>query len=490
MALRAIAAVTRKSRGIGLNNDLPWGKPIYQDMKFFAKKTTETLDPAKQNSVIMGRKTYESIPEKYRPLPDRYNIVLSRTKTSEDYPGAKVLPSLDQAIDFVKNHEDRFESNFVIGGGNVYEQAIRHPECKEVLLTEICEDFECDTFFPELPGHYALTSAKADYNKTRDIPMVFKTFQNVRFTDDYEGRTDGERQYLKLIRETLGSQGRETRNSRTFSKFNANLSFDLTKGFPLLTTKKMFFKGIVEELLWFLKGDTNSLNLSGKGINIWLGNTTREFLDNRNLSHYEVGDIGPMYGFQWRHFGTPYHGMRADYENKGFDQLKNVISLIKNDPTSRRIMMSTFDPSKVKESVLAPCHGLITQFYIDNENRLSCASYQRSVDSIAGLPFNIASYALMTHIIAKATNTIPYKVHLTLGDVHIYDQPDHVEGAKQQIERVPYPMPTLSINKNLELEEGEDEIDQIVKYIESLEYKDFKVNDYMFHPPIKIDMVA
>ena len=234
----------------------------------------------------------------------------------------------------------------------------------------------------------------------------------------------------------------------------------------------MFWKGIVEELLFFLRGDTNSKKLDEKGVKIWNPNTTREFLDNLGLTDYQEGEMGPMYGYQWRNFNKPYKK-----EGNGYDQLATCIELIKNNPTNRRILMTTFNPLQLNESVLAPCHSIVIQFYVNND-RLSCHMYQRSADTFLGLPFNIASTSLLTYIMAKVTNLKPGEVIISLGDTHLYD--DHVEAALKQLDRTPMEFPKLNILKEL------NNLDDI----ENLTLTDFELVNYQSHPGIKAAMIA
>jgi thymidylate synthase len=216
-----------------------------------------------------------------------------------------------------------------------------------------------------------------------------------------------ESEYLLLLKKTL-EKGQE-RNDRTgvgtFSIFGEQLKFDISSSIPLLTTKKIGWKSIIHELLWFLRGDTNANNLKEVGVNIWNGNTTREFLDSRGLTEYPVGDIGAGYGFQWRHSGAEYKTCNDDYTGQGFDQILYIINELKTNPTSRRLYMTAWNPSFLNKMALPPCH-VSAQFYVDidkvtNEQYLSCHMYQRSVDEFLGLPYNIFSYAVLTYIFAK-----------------------------------------------------------------------------------------
>lgn len=294
---------------------------------------------------------------------------------------------------------------------------------------------------------------------------------------DYNAR---ELSYLDLVNTILyKGNTRDTRNSTTLSIFGPQIEFDLSHSFPLLTTKRMFWKGIIEELLFMLRGETNSKVLSDKGIHIWDANTTREFLDSRQLN-YNIGDMGPMYGFIWRHYGAEYVGCDADYSGKGYDQIMDIINLLKVDPMSRRIMATSFNPALVEKSVLAPCHGLLVQFYVES-GKLSCKMTQRSADVFLGLPFNIASYAALTHILAKMTNLGVGKLIISLGDAHIYKS--HIEQCALQLCRIPYNFPQLNITKEIGSMSPQE-------YINSLVCDDFELTGYKCHPAIRAQMIA
>ena len=206
---------------------------------------------------------------------------------------------------------------------------------------------------------------------------------------------------------------------------------------PFLTTKKLAWKTCLKELLWFIKGSTSNDILNSQNVSIWNGNSTRNFLDSRNLFDYKEGDLGPIYGFQWRHFNAEYKDCDTDYTDKGIDQLQNIINQLKNSETrnSRRLIMTAWNPCQIDKMALPPCH-VLCQFNVTNNNKLSCSLYQRSGDVGLGVPFNIASYSILTHLIAKHTNLEPYEFIYNLGNTHIYD--DHIDGLKQQILRIPY----------------------------------------------------
>jgi len=243
--------------------------------------------------------------------------------------------------------------------------------------------------------------------------------------------------------------------------------------FPLLTTKRVFWTGVVHELLWFMQGSTNAKLLQEKGVRIWDGNASRSFLDSRGLKHYEEGDLGPVYGFQWRHWGAEYVNMQHDYTGKGIDQLMQVIETIKKDPNSRRIIMSAWNPSDIDKMALPPCH-MFCQFYVAN-NELSCQMYQRSADMGLGVPFNIASYSLLTRIIAQVCNLQCGDFVHVIGDCHVYL--NHVEPLKLQLQRKPKKFPKLKINPN-------------INKIEQFTFDDFKIIDYDPYPAIKMQMAV
>lgn len=299
-----------------------------------------------------------------------------------------------------------------------------------------------------------------------------------------------ELQYLIELRSILSQKDRDTRNSITKSKFGCVLDcLDINTKFPLITTKRVFWRGVVEELLWFLKGQTNSLLLEGKGVNIWQQNSSREFLDKLGFTTRQVGDCGPIYGFQWRYYGAKYVDCNTSYEGQGIDQFRNCIKTILTDPHSRRIIMTGYNLEQISEMVLPPCH-VTYQFYVD-ENRLSCLLYQRSGDMFLGVPFNIASTALLTTIIAHYTGLIPGDIRLSIGDAHIYS--DHIDAVKTQLERIPGDLPRIKINdsvKGLTTSDLEESVSNILKRIEALTPDKFELIGYNPQGTIKAPMIA
>ena len=257
------------------------------------------------------------------------------------------------------------------------------------------------------------------------------------------------KQYLNLLKNIMnkGIKKKDRTGTGTLSLFGYNMRFDLSSGFPLVTTKKCHFKSIVLELLWFLRGDTNIKFLNDNNVKIW-----DEWAD---IS----GDLGPIYGKQWRAW--------RGYNGKTIDQIKKVLYLIKNDPDSRRIIVSSWNVAELEKMKLYPCH-CIFQFYVVN-NKLSCHLYQRSGDAFLGIPFNIASYSLLTSMIAQVCNLQVGEFIHTIGDVHLYL--NHIKHAKIQIKRKPFKLPFLIINEKNSLFD--------------FEYNDFKLENYKYHANIK-----
>jgi thymidylate synthase len=258
------------------------------------------------------------------------------------------------------------------------------------------------------------------------------------------------RQYLELMEHVLadGAKKRDRTGTGTLSVFGHQMRFDLADGFPLVTTKKLHLKSIIYELLWFLRGDTNVQYLNEHGVTIW-----DEWADER-------GELGPVYGKQWRSWLAPDGGT--------IDQIANVVAAIKRNPDSRRLIVSAWNPADVDKMALPPCHCLF-QFYVAN-GRLSCQLYQRSADVFLGVPFNIASYALLTLMVAQVTGLQPGDFVHTFGDAHLYL--NHLEQAREQLSRPPRKLPAMKINP-------------AVNDLFAFQYEDFSLQGYDPHPHIK-----
>jgi dihydrofolate reductase/thymidylate synthase len=477
MSLNVIIAVDQ-NYGIGKNGKLPWY--IKDELNVFREKTLDSV-------LIMGRKTLEKLPKL-----DRRTLFCITKSINLKFNNDAVFGFADFEDAF--NQARSLNKNIFIAGGNqLYDYIFTNYKKEDITLhiSFIHEKYDCDTYFNShhLKNFYILEETK--YEKFTHCVMKYNKY--------------GEYQYLDLIKDIIeNGERRKTRNAETISDFCKHLKFDLRDGFPLLTTKKMFLKGIIEELLFFIRGDTNSKILEEKGVNIWKGNTNRDFLDANGFKDRKEGEMGPMYGSIWRNFNSlssekekiilkdtrslkfnyiAYNKDEMSYTTDtiesidfNIDQLKFVINEIKTNPTSRRIIMTTFNPAQVHQGVLWPCHSITIQFYVQDEY-LDMFCYNRSSDAFLGLPFNIASSSLFLMIISELTKLKPRYFNLSLGDAHIYS--DHIEAIKEQIERRPYIFPTLILPDFKTLEE-----------VEKLTYEDFKLIEYQSYPSIKAKMIA
>lgn len=263
------------------------------------------------------------------------------------------------------------------------------------------------------------------------------------------------KQYIDLLNYILdnGNYKQDRTGTGIYSVFGYQTFYNLQQGFPLVTTKKLHLKSIIYELLWFIQGDTNIKYLKDKGVSIW-----DEWAD-------ENGDLGPIYGQQWRSW--------TNRKGKQMDQLQDVITQIKTNPDSRRLLVSAWNVGDLEDMKLPPCH-ILYQFYVYN-GELSCQLYQRSADAFLGVPFNVASYALLTMMIAQVCNLKPKQFVHTFGDLHLYA--NHIEQAKLQIQRTPYPLPQMEINPE-------------IKTITDFTYQDFQLKNYEFHPHIKANVAV
>jgi len=469
MKIYWIAAVS-KNLGLGYQQRIPWH--LEQDLKHFAQLTTGHI-------VVMGRVTYESIPEERRPLKGRLNVVVTHQPLTPTSSSGVIYADAQGIEGLLTQLESDPRNVFVCGGASIY-QIFQRYSCHRVYLTHIEKEYPCDRFFVFPTGGLQLDKCSSRYvSETEQCSYRFLEYQ-------CEPRTShGEFQYLNLLQDIFdhGNHRDDRTGTGTLGVFGRQIRFDLSQSFPLLTTKFVPFKMIVKELLWFLKGETDNQILQKQGVHIWDGNSTREFLDKLGLTDYCEGDIGSMYGWQWRHFGAQYRGCHADYTGQGIDQLESVMHSLRTDPFSRRIAMTTYNVADLEKGVLHPCHGIFVQFYVEGASppqtplppKLSCHMTQRSVDCGCGLPFNIASYAILTYIIALKVNMVPGELIISTGDTHIYH--NHLEALRQQLTRVPYPFPQLKLADSLREKPWED-----------INVDDFELIGYFSHPAIKLVM--
>jgi dihydrofolate reductase/thymidylate synthase len=447
-----IACVNKKGL-LGQENDLYANSS--KDLHYFSQVTKGHNEP-KQNIIVMGYNTWLSLPRK--PLKDRYNIILTKNHTQEIQDICN-FPSLERIFTHIEEIKDNFGEVFIIGGGSVYKQCLENypDKLNKLYITEIDDDwcgdeyskyFDYSSVLPRLdiikeriePTDTRIYDPQTNTYIVKHVNLTFRVYQKKEIINKDEYK------YLELM-DTIMKQGLDVqgRNGVTKSSFGEKMVFDLSR-FPLLTTKKMGYKTILRELLWFIKGSTDNQELKDKNVHIWDGNASKSFLESRGLS-YEQDDLGPIYGFQWRHFGAEYKDRYTDYSGKGYDQLKWLINEIKENPTSRRLILSAWNPAALDEMALPPCH-ILCQFYVNQKkNTLSCQLYQRSGDMFLGVPFNITSYAFLTYILCKLTGYKPGQFHHILGDAHIYEE--HDTSVLLQIKRVPKLFPTLTISDRL-----------------------------------------
>ena len=506
--------------GIGKNGKIPWNCP--DDIKYFKSMTINQV-------IIMGRKTYESIG---KPLPKRINIVISRNeefikklpdnvlhfkdpidavkhcykidqlnktfkyekssiekssiekssiekKSYTNLRDTSLLDSHDHNQDASRIYSsvfgktlstipmkhyiqdtDYYSKFFVIGGSEIYNWFINKNFITDMYVTNIYSRYNCDTYL--------------DINRAK-LKIMNTNVKDTHTITHYKSINAEEEKMLEVMSRILSEGVIKTDRTGvgTISKFGMQLNFSLADhSFPLMTTRPMFLRGIFEELMLYIRGQTDSKILEDKKINVWKPNTTRQFLDSKGLQHLPVGDMGPSYGFLFRHFGATYTNCLADYTGKGTDQLAILIDKLKNNPSDRRLIISLWDPSMIDKCPLPPCLYNY-QFYV-NDKKLSCMMTQRSSDIAVAGGWNVATGALLTIMLAASCNLVPDELIWNIGDAHIYK--NLIEQVKEQLTRTPYPYPKLFLNKK----------NDITDY----QFDDLTLVGYQTHPQIKLTMNA
>jgi len=550
--LNIVVAYTFGKQGIGKDGKLPWNIP--EDMTHFKHITKpKENDNTTFSIVIMGRKTWDSIPEQFKPLQNRYNVILSNDdnyrleqntlhdfgkilKTEEnkskntgvffttwdnfinkDYINIENIINNDN-VNFVY-HSVTYTNSFnyyVIGGEQIYKKALESNLNITLYTTEIYpvdkREIECDSFFPTLLNLNNTTNTITNTNtnsittitnvspfqisKTKDINnnnyvYRFITYYIQNNNTNNNNNTifpfkSSEDDYLNLMRNILysGTSNDDRTGVGTLSLFGSMLKYDLRDTFPLCTTKRMFFRAIFEELIFYLSGKTDNKILQAKGIHVWDGNTSREFLDKRGLSHYEEGDMGQTYGFNYRHFGGDYKGCNIDYglgtdTHVGYDQVANIIHLIKNEPSSRRIIIDLWDCSTIDKAALPSCLCKY-QFNVNTSKKeLNLAIYLRSSDFFLANNWNSTCGALFVHLLCnmEGIDLTPGDLTVFIADAHLYKS--HIEQVKLNLERQPLPFPKLLIK----LTNGEKK-----QNILDFKFEDLDLIGYKSYPNIKAEM--
>jgi len=531
--LNIVVAYTFNKQGIGKNGELPW--KIAEDMAHF-KHITTSKEINEFNIVVMGRKTWESIPNSYRPLENRFNIILSNNEKYKleqnlNYKCGSINKNNNTAVYFTTwdkfintdylqvednfnklycNNESHIINKFnyyIIGGEQIYKQALSTKLNIKIHVTEIYpinkKEIECDTFFPNIlnltkdkdinntDANNTLITKVSQFHtsKNKDIDgnnylyrFITYNIQNDYRLDDFPFKSE-EDNYLNLMNTILysGASSDDRTGIGTLSIFGSMLKYNLRDTFPLCTTKKMFFRAIFEELMFYLSGKTDNKILQDKNIHVWDGNTTREFLDKRGLQHYEEGDLGQTYGFNFRHFGAEYKGCNYDYgvgTNKtvGYDQLANVIHLIKNEPGSRRIIIDLWDCTSIHKAALPSCLCKY-QFNVNTQKKeLNLAIYLRSSDFFLANNWNSTCGALFVHLLCnlEGITLTPGDLTVFIADAHLYKT--HQEQVKLNLTRTPLPFPKLLIKGDKK------------KDINEFEFEDLDLIGYKAYSNIKAEM--
>lgn len=458
---KIIAAVDNEN-GIGKNNKIPWSIPI--DMNHFRETTNNHI-------VIMGRNTWESIPNKYKPLKNRINIILSRVLTNIE--GATVFNSIESCDEYLNYHYKDWQSKirFVIGGADIYNQYVSKRLVRELIISKINNNYNCDTFLFDYNKEFILNNEIIITNKFQINTYIYNNIEESKVLNTMS----------KIL--ILGNDRSDRTNTGTISIFGEQFKYKMTEIneneyiIPIMTTKKIFVRAIFEELLWMLNGGCSSKQLEEKKINIWKGNSSREYLDKYNLKNYNEGELGPIgYGFQYKHWGATFIPGKLDYTGEGIDQIKILLDGLKNDPYSRRHIISGWNVADLDKMAIYPCtHNY--QFYVEDINNnkyLSVISTQRSGDAfLAALNWNVTATGLLLTLVATQVNMKPYMIIHNIGDLHIYK--NHIEQVQQQLDRNPLPYPTIKIiNKK--------------DNIEDYKYNDIKINNYVSYDAIKAEM--
>lgn len=500
--------------------ELPW--PLLQkDTIFFKKVTTDTGNNNQQNACIMGSNTWKSLPDSYKADKKRFNIVLSSSScNSGTYPYV-IAENFDKAVEMA-NNLDNIHEIFILGGVKVYSEALRSKYLKRIYFTRVetsypnysdVEKIYFDTDIDKMVKvmqdkniiyntqsntyrqinrniNYIIYQYDLDYTVCEFSEIIniinsckFNLGKNKSLDFDYENDQNDENQYMQLIKHIMNNGIEKiARNDTTLSVLGCQLRFDLRKGYPLLTVKKSYPKAIFEELMWFIRGDTNVKHLQEKGIKIWNGNSSKQYLEKYGLP-YEEGDIGPGYGFQMRHCGAKYIDCNTDYTGQGVDQLENCIHLIKTDPGNRRIMIDLWNVPDISIMALPPCHVLY-HFTVDiiyddkagcNRSFLNCHLFQRSWDVLLG--WNTTTAALLTYILAKHCDLEPGTLIHSVTDIHFYNTHMKSGAIDKLLTRKPRMTPKLTVVRKRD-------------NIEDYQFSDLVLENYHPAPAIIAEMIA
>lgn len=419
-----------KTYGYDKNGEIPWRKLYSEDMKMFKKTTIGEGN----NCVIMGRKTWDSIGKK--PLIDRYNIILTRNdvimNNVENGSNFHFDQNIDKALEYI--HNNKFDNIFVLGGESLWNEFLNRKLVNNIFITIIpdVQDFNCTKHF-NIFSHKRFKDFKFVEENILDSNKPDKQSAIVKH---YKYQNKEELLFLKTLDKIIkkGVYKMDRSGVGTYSLFGKSFSYDIRNyRLPVFTHRKVFIRGIIEELLFFISGKTNTKILEEKKVNIWKQHTSREYLDKMGLSSdkYKEGSYGPAYGFQLRHWGAEFEGDDADYTGKGIDQLQYIVDLLKDKEkrNSRRILFSYWNPSVIDKVPLPSCHVLYNFFVNPETEELSVSFYQRSNDFALAAVFNIVSASLLTFMLCKITGLKPCKCVHNIGDLHLYS--NQIESVKE-----------------------------------------------------------
>jgi thymidylate synthase len=472
MELSLIVSFTNNSI-ISIGDEIPKSSI---DLDNFRTITRYSPD-GRKNLLIVGRKTWETLPNAV--TSDTKRAFLMLTTDTNIYINANTYKAgtLDEAIKFCYENKNTFHKIFVIGGKQIYETFINTGLVTEFFITKFNIPWIVNNTSKKLELSMNINVEKYDIMKfvTSDKVKLLgvEANANVELIHATKKYKSFELQYMELIKKILASEERQTRNSITKNIPHASMVIDLSEGFPILTTRKIFWRGVKEELFWMLSGSTNVQKLKDKNIHIWDGNSSEEFL-RKNKLPYAENDIGPGYGFHFRNTGAKYIDHITDYTNQGIDQVANCIRLLKTDPMSRRILINLWHTPDVPMMALPPC-PLIYQFSVSSgeKTKLNCTLYQRSWDVMLG--WNVTTAALLTHLIANECDMNVGVLYFDVHDPHIYKS--HFDSAVELLHRIPYKLPTLQISGKTE-------------NLRELEKITVDLVNYVHGPEIKMSMIA
>ena len=491
--------------GIGFDGFLPW--QLKGDLQHFKEIT---VAQSGLNFVVMGRRTYGSLPYSVRPLQNRINIIITNDAfllENNNVPpntwyttwSALQTTLTEKYNEYMHTNTPANKDVYVIGGSEIYKLALDTLEISTAYITEVYyNDKKTDTsylsfdaFFPA----YDLTSWRHGPNNTALELCSVSKFHNEKGVNyrylvykshvppGYAWQSEESRQYLKIMQDILdrGDERIDRTQIGTLSLFHTVQRYDLSDTFPLCTTKRMFFRAIFEELALYISGRTDNKILQDKGIHIWDGNTTREFLDKRGLTHYPEGDMGETYGFNFRHYGAPYTTCKDVLPldgSVGYDQIANIIHLLKTDPASRRMIINLWNPATQHNAALPACL-MMYQFHVNMQRKtLNCQLYLRSSDYFLANNWNVCTGALLVHMLCRleGIDLVPGELIIVTGDTHLYKS--HLPQVRENLGRKPYPFPALEIKGGKRQE------------LTDFVFGDFRLVGYKAHPSISAEMAV